>query len=79
MIYLFHRDVLARAFQAGIKAQSEESPGLWRVELEDSAFYPEGGGQPADRGTLNGLPVVDVQQPEEGGPLTHFVRSDGPL
>lgn len=28
--------------------------------LEDTIFYPEGGGQPSDRGTLNGVAVVDV-------------------
>ncbi|ADB63489.1 Threonyl/alanyl tRNA synthetase SAD (plasmid) [Haloterrigena turkmenica DSM 5511] len=31
------------------------------VRLEETYFYAEGGGQPADRGTLNGIDVVDVQ------------------
>ncbi len=31
------------------------------VELDRTAFFPEGGGQYADRGTLNGIPVRDVQ------------------
>ena len=31
------------------------------VVLEETYFYPEGGGQPADRGTIDGIPVVDVQ------------------
>jgi alanyl-tRNA synthetase len=31
------------------------------VALDRSAFYPEGGGQPADHGTLNGLTITDVQ------------------
>lgn len=31
------------------------------VVLDETYFYPEGGGQPADRGTLDGTPVVDVQ------------------
>jgi len=29
--------------------------------LEETYFYPEGGGQPADRGTIEGIPVTDVQ------------------
>lgn len=31
------------------------------VALHRSAFYPEGGGQPGDRGTLNGVAVLDTQ------------------
>src|SRR5712664_1542961 len=43
--------------------------------LDRSAFYPEGGGQPADRGTLAGAAVVDVQ--ERDGAVLHVV--DKPL
>lgn len=32
------------------------------VRLDQTYFYPEGGGQPADRGTLDGIDVVDVQK-----------------
>ncbi|SIS13311.1 alanyl-tRNA editing protein [Natronorubrum thiooxidans] len=35
------------------------------VRLEETYFYAEGGGQPADRGTLGGIGVVDVQ-PQNG-------------
>ena len=31
-----------------------------RVHLAESYFYPAGGGQPADRGRIDGLGVVDV-------------------
>ena len=31
------------------------------VTLDRTVFYPEGG-QPSDRGTLNGIPVTDVQE-----------------
>lgn len=31
------------------------------VVLAETYFYPEGGGQPADRGTIDGVPVTDVQ------------------
>src|SRR5438045_8871384 len=43
--------------------------------LDRTAFYPEGGGQPADRGTLGGAQVVDVQ--ESGGDVVHLL--DRPL
>lgn len=32
-----------------------------RVALEHTYFYAESGGQPADRGTIDGLDVIDVQ------------------
>ena len=32
------------------------------VVLADTVLYPEGGGQPADRGSVGGVPVVDVQK-----------------
>ncbi len=32
------------------------------VVLDATAFYPEGGGQPADLGELNGVKVLDVQK-----------------
>ncbi len=44
------------------------------VILNDTVFYPEGGGQPADRGRLGELRVVDVQKTD--GHIRHFV--DGP-
>ncbi|MDR3131361.1 MAG: alanyl-tRNA editing protein [Treponema sp.] len=41
--------------------------------LETTIFYPEGGGQGADRGTINGAPVLDVR--EEGGEILHFLAA----
>ena len=42
------------------------------VALDRSAFYPEGGGQPADAGTLAGVRVVDVQS--EGDVVWHALE-----
>lgn len=47
----------------------------FEVVLDRTSFYPEGGGQPADGGTLGGLAVLDVQ--EKGGVITHTLA--GPL
>ena len=41
--------------------------------LADTIFYPEGGGQPADRGKINGVAVLDVQKGEEG--VRHFLTA----
>jgi misacylated tRNA(Ala) deacylase len=40
-----------------------------RVALDRTAFYPTGGGQPFDTGTLGGRPVVEVRK--EGGLVWH--------
>jgi alanyl-tRNA synthetase len=46
------------------------------VVLDRSAFYPESGGQMADRGTLGGVPILDVQL-DDAGVLHHVI--DGSL
>jgi alanyl-tRNA synthetase len=43
----------------------------WVVVLNRTAFYPEGGGQPADRGQLNGVAVLDVQK--KGDEIRHVL------
>lgn len=47
----------------------------WDVILDRTAFYPEGGGQPGDRGTLGGAAVTDTH--EIGGDIVHYC--DRPL
>lgn len=44
--------------------------GGWRVVLDRTVFYPTGGGQPCDRGTISGVPVLDVF--EEGDEIVHL-------
>jgi alanyl-tRNA synthetase len=46
------------------------------VVLDRTAFYPEGGGQPADRGRLGGVSVVDVQ--EVDGEVLHVLEGAPP-
>jgi alanyl-tRNA synthetase len=49
---------------------AETGSGMGLV-LDHSYFYPEGGGQPADRGTIAGVPVLDVQKRD--GEIIHRV------
>ncbi len=46
------------------------------VVLSRTAFYPEGGGQPADRGALGAARVVDVQDVE--GEILHVIEGAAP-
>ncbi len=42
------------------------------VVLDQTVFYPEGGGQAADFGLMEGVAVVDVQK--QGGTIVHYVE-----
>ncbi len=48
--------------------QKKAATGYW-IELSDTAFYPEGGGQPADRGQIGPAKVLDVQR--QNGAVFH--------
>ena len=49
-----------RTFEATVAAVDGR-----KVELEETYFYPEGGGQPADRGTIGGIELETVQERDD--------------
>ncbi|KYH25949.1 alanyl-tRNA editing protein AlaX-M [Halalkalicoccus paucihalophilus] len=66
-----------REFEARVERVVDDGP-TSRVVLDRTLFYPEGGGQPADHGTLTGeetWTVSDVQKTDE---IYHTVEGDGP-
>ena len=66
---LYYEDCHLAAFSANILSCEPVEKG-WAVILDATAFYPEGGGQACDLGTLNGVPVLDVQ--EQGEAIVHL-------
>ena len=58
---LYYQDSYLRKFNARILKKSLLAEGKFAIILDRTAFYPEGGGQPCDLGTLNGVPVIDVR------------------
>ncbi|MGC9399169.1 MAG: alanyl-tRNA editing protein [Anaerolineae bacterium] len=62
---LYYADSKLRSFNATIVARAETERGP-AVQLDRTAFYPTGGGQAHDTGTLNGIPVRDVWADDEG-------------
>ena len=71
---LYYEDCHLAAFSARV-VSCEQSEKGWQVVLEATAFYPEGGGQACDLGTLGGVRVLDVR--EKGETVVHLC--DGPL
>lgn len=69
---LFYEDVYIREFEA-IVLSCEKREEKYYTVLNQTAFYPEGGGQPADRGNIEGIPVLDVQYVE--GEICHITES----
>lgn len=68
---LYYTDCTLTDFEATV-LKIEPGGGGFRVVLDRSAFYPESGGQPADRGTLAGIPVTDVL--DEGEVIAHVLE-----
>ena len=71
---LYLGDAYLRDFDAILTAVDFEGR---RLALDRTAFYPTGGGQPHDTGTLRGLAVSDVRK--EGEDVWHTVGDEGPL
>ncbi len=70
---LYHDDGTVRSFDAKVlSVEPGPEPGTVDVCLDRTAFYPTGGGQPHDVGTLDGFPVLDVIEAEEL--VVHRVR-----
>ena len=71
---LYYKDSHRFTFDAVVIDCREEKKG-YSVVLDRTAFFPEGGGQLADTGTLGGVRVTDVH--EKGGDIRHY--TDAPL
>lgn len=69
---LYYADPFLKDFTATVLS-CEAGKGGYLVTLDRTAFYPEGGGQPADHGTMNGLTVTDVH--EKNGVIFHTVEN----
>jgi alanyl-tRNA synthetase len=68
----YEREPSRTELSTAVVAAGADASGPWAV-LEDTILYPEGGGQPSDRGTLNGVPVLDVQK--SGGAIRHTLAA----
>jgi alanyl-tRNA synthetase len=75
---LYYEDPHRTEFEARVVATEPagaEGTGRVWVELDRTCFYPEGGGQPADRGRIGDEVVLDVQKTD--GRILHLVEPGG--
>lgn len=70
---LFYREPYTKEFDS-VVLSCEKSKDGYLVVLEDTAFYPEGGGQPCDLGTINGIAVRDVKK--KNNVITHLLDEE---
>jgi len=76
--FLYQLDSYLQTFEAQVSAVDMENRA---VALNRSAFYPGGGGQPADSGTLtcNGIPYRVKRAKKIGEDVFHFLEGEGKL
>jgi Ser-tRNA(Ala) deacylase AlaX len=68
----YERDAYLRELDTEVVATGEAEGRPWAATA-DTLFYPEGGGQPSDRGTMGGVDVIDVHTSE--GRARHVLSS----
>ncbi|MFN2532977.1 MAG: DHHA1 domain-containing protein [Pyrinomonadaceae bacterium] len=74
---LYYNDSHLIEFQARVVNVTERVSGWTAVILNRTAFYPTGGGQPSDTGTLDGARVVECIDDQPNG-ILHIVQGPTP-
>ena len=74
---LYLSDPYTTVFEAQVLSCENDERGRCAAVLDRTCFYPESGGQPADRGSIAGIAVLDVQEDEQGL-VRHYLASPVP-
>jgi alanyl-tRNA synthetase len=73
-VRLDYDDAYTTRFTARVQGGGSHK-GRPALQLESTYFYPESGGQQADRGTIGNIPVLDVQTDDDGR-VWHVVAAE---
>lgn len=69
---LYYQDAYIKEFHANIVKQDKDNDGSSYVVLDQTAFYPTGGGQPFDTGWIGEAEVRNVEEIE--GEIRHYLN-----
>lgn len=70
-----------KELEATILEVSADKEGVWKVILDQTIFYPMGGGQPTDQGKLllsNGEALEVYQVLHKEGQINHYIKTNSP-
>ncbi|MED4227671.1 alanyl-tRNA editing protein [Neobacillus cucumis] len=70
---LYYQDSYIQTFTTRILKQEKDETGRNYLILDQTAFYPTGGGQPYDTGLIADRTVIDVE--EVNGEIRHYVNA----
>ncbi|MBY0121221.1 alanine--tRNA ligase-related protein [Bacillus sp. S/N-304-OC-R1] len=71
---LYYKDPYMHTFRAHVLKQEIDEQGKQYVVLNETAFYPTGGGQPHDTGYIDDVKVIDVE--EVNGEIRHYLEKE---
>ena len=71
---LYYQNSMTKQFTSTIERIAQDEQNNTYIVLHNTAFYPTGGGQPHDTGTINGVEIINVE--EVGGEIRHYVAED---
>lgn len=75
---LYYHNSHLTEFDARVISVTNDAAGRFAVTLDRTAFYPTGGGQPSDTGTLDAARVVECIDDEEAGVVRHIIEGAVP-
>ena len=75
---LYWQDTYLMQHRAKITDVGQDELGTY-IRLDETIFHPQGGGQPSDEGTINGVQVIKLKDLREINEINHYVENISPF